>query len=296
MFSPLWVERLLRIPGTRRVKAHLLSQGHTEDEANVGAVMTGILFIFLGVVIFNSFIYGIIRNFFQGIWEYCSENPTDAMGVGIFGTLLFLAVLFQWLSRSDKKKNEKNQQIRRDRHKIEEKRAHIQKGATGNMEEIVRFYLGEKYPDIEIKSVHVVDMVPRVRFMVRRFNTELGGKVDKNYEMFRDTLFQDTLRVLEVAFSLAENIPAVIVDAMMSFISGKAKYYDGMVLSVKAQRDVFVHTQEKKLPPFKALTSFDLRYNDGMEVKPLPEDESKSARVIERIKENAPKLNIRYED
>jgi hypothetical protein len=32
-----------------------------------------------------------------------------------------------------------------------------------------------------------------------------------------------------------------------------------------------------------------------MEVKPLPEDESKTARVLERIKENAPRLDVRYE-
>jgi hypothetical protein len=82
---------------------------------------------------------------------------------------------------------------------------------------------------------------------------------------------------------------------MMNFISGKAKYYDGHVLSVKAQRDVFEHTRQKKLPPFKVLTSFDLRYNDGMEVKPMPEEESKTARLIERIKENAPRLDVRYE-
>jgi restriction endonuclease Mrr len=81
----------------------------------------------------------------------------------------------------------------------------------------------------------------------------------------------------------------------MKFISGNAKYYEGSVLSVKAQRDVFQHHREKKTVPFKTLTSFDLRYNDGMEVKPLPEEESKQARVLERIKENAPKLNVRYE-
>jgi restriction endonuclease Mrr len=296
MLSPLWTERLLKIPGARKVKAHLLQQGHTEDEANVGAVMVAGLVIFLLVILFNTFVFGIIRGFFQNAWGFCEENPVEAVLIGILGTMMLLAILFQYLRRSTKQQAEKNLQARRDRHKIEEKREHLRRGAMGNAEELFRFYLSEKYPDIEVKSVHMVDTVPRIRFQVRRFNTELGGKVDKNYELFRDGLFWDTLRVLEVAFFLSENIPAVIVDAMMSFISGKAKYYDGMVLSVKAQRNVFEHTQQNKVPPFKALTSFDLRYNDGMEVKAIPVEESKSARVIERIKENAPKLNIRYEE
>jgi hypothetical protein len=261
----------------------------------MGGVAAGGLVLFLAVILFNTFIYGIIRGFFQTVWDYCEEKPVDATGVAIFVTMLLLALFFQFLRRSSKQASDKDMQVRRDRHKIEEKRSYLKRGATGNIEEILRFYLSEKYPEIEIKSVHMVDMVPRVRFMVRRFNTELGGKVDKNYELFRDTLFQDTLHILEVVFFLSENIPAVIVDGLMSFISGKAKYYDGNVLSVKAQRDVFEHARLKNYPPFKILTSFDLRYNDGMEVKPLPEDENKTARIIERIKENAPKLDVRYE-
>jgi hypothetical protein len=290
-----WTERFLRIPGAKQVKTHLLKQGHNEDEANMGGVAAGGLVLFLTVILFNSFLYEIIREFFQNIWGYCEENPAEATGIAIFGTMMLLALLFRFLRHSHKQESDKKMQVRRDRHKIEEKREHLKRGATGNIEEILRFYLSEKFPEIEIKTVHMVDMVPRVRFVVRRFNTELGGKVDKNYELFRDTLFQDTLHILEVVFSLSENIPAVVVDAMMSFISGKAKYYDGNVLSVKAQRDVFEHARQKNYPPFKILTSFDLRYNDGMEVKPLPEDESKTARVLERIKENAPKLDVRYE-
>jgi len=295
MLSSFWVERFLKIPGAKQVKAHLLKQGHTEDEANMGAVVTAALIIFLTVILFNSFVYGVIRTFFQSLWDYCQQNPTEATGIGIFATLMFLALVFQFMGRTSAQKAQEQHRQRMDRHKIEEKRGHLHKGAMGNFEEIFRFYLSEKYPGIEVKSVQVVDMVPRIRFQVKRFNTELGGKVEANYQLFRDNLFADTLHILETAFFLSGNIPAVIVDAMMSFISGKAKYYDGAVLSVKAQRDVFEHTQKSQMTPFKALTSFDLRYNDGMEAQPLPQEESKSARVIERIKENAPKINVRYE-
>lgn len=295
MLSPLWTERLLKVPGARWVKAHLVGQGHTEAEANMGAVATAGLVLFLTVIIFNSFIYGIIRTFFQDLLSTAEANPVEATGAAIFGTLLLLAVIFRVLAYGTAKKAERAWQERRDRHVMDEKRAHLRKGAMGNLEELLRYFLSEKYPEIEIKTVHSVDAVPRVRFVVRRFNTELGGDVGKNYNLFRDTLFQETLRILETTFWLSESIPAVIVDGLMNFISGSAKYYEGTVLSVKAQRDVFEHTQAKSLPPFKALTSFDLRYHDGMEVKALPEEESKQARVLERIKENAPKLNVRYE-
>src|ERR1039458_9591265 len=257
MASSIWIQRLLKVPGAKKVKAYLLAQGHTEEEADAGGAAVSSLIIFLGIILFNTFIYGVIRGFFQDIWGYCVENPVEATGVAIFGSLMILALLFQLLKRSTDRKAEKNMQVRMDRHKIEEKREYLKRGAMGNFEEILRFYLGEKFPEIEVKSVHVVDMVPRVRFQVRRFNTESGGKVDKNYELFRDALFLDTLHILEVAFFLSDNIPAVVVDAMMNFISGKAKYYDGMVLSVKAQRDVFEHNQLKNVAPFKSLTSFD---------------------------------------
>ena len=295
MLSPLWTQRLLRIPGARLVKNHLQDQGHTEYEANLGGVIYAGLVLFLGVVLFNTFLFGIVRAFFQNLWVDAVENPVQALIVALFATLLLLALVFRFVTRASAEKAEREWQARRERHKLEEKRDYLRKGAMGNFEEIMRFYLSEKYPDIEMKVAHVVDTVPRIRFQVRRFNTELGGEVDKNYQLFRDKLFDDTLHVLETAFFLSENIPAVIVDASMNFISGKAKYYDGTVLSVKAQRDVFHQTRKEKLSPFKALTCFDLRYNDGMEVKPMPAEESKTARVIERIKENAPKLNIRYE-
>ncbi len=292
---PLWTERLLKLPGVKHFKSHMLKSGHTEEESNAGALAAGGLALFLAIIIFNTFIFGVIRGSFQNIWNYCQKNQNEAIGVAIFGTMMLLALLFQLLRSMSLKTAEKERGIRNIRHKIEEKRDYLKRGAMGNVEEILRFYLSEKYPEIEIKSVHMVDMIPRVRFMVRRFNTELGGEVDKNYELFRDTLFADTLHVLEVVFFLSENINVAIVDGMMNFISGKAKYYDGHVLSVKAQRDVFEHTREKKLAPFKVLTSFDLRYNDGMEVKPMPEEESKTAKVIERLMENAPRINVRYE-
>ncbi len=319
MLSPLWVERLLKIPGAKQVKNHLLEQGHTEEEANLGAVATAGLVILVMVVLFNSFIYGVIRSFFQNFLGYLRQDTAEAVGIGIFATTIFLAILFQYMRRVNTQKAEEQMRLRRERHMIEEKKDHLRRGAMGNFEEILKFYLSEKYPEVEVRSVHSVDMVPRIRFQSRRFTAEtsvgVGRKakdskdeqaiemtkqrylkdVDKNYQLFRENLFDDTLHVLETAFSLSDNIPAVIVDATMNFISGKAKYYEGVVLSVKAQRDVFQHVQKSHYPSFKALTSFDLRYNDGMETKPLPLEESKTARVIERIKENAPKLNIRYE-
>jgi hypothetical protein len=290
-----WKTLLLKVPGAKQAIAHLVQQGHTEQEAEMGGLAVAGLVILLLIVLFNSFIYGAIRTFYQNIWNYAESNPVEATGVGIFSTVIFLALFFQWLRRSADKKQAKAHEERRERHKIDEKRGYLRRGAMGNFEEIFRFYLAEKYPEIEVKSVHVIDTIPRIRFQTRRFNTELGGNVDSNFELFREALLTDTLHVIETTFFLSENIQYVIVDAMMNFINRKAKYYDGVVLSVKAQREVFLKLEIGKVHPFKVLSSFDFRYNDGMEVQPLPEEESKQAGLLEKLKQQAPQLNVRYE-
>ncbi len=296
MFSRLWTDRLLKIPGARQVKNHLEGQGHTVYEAEMGGVFFSGLVIFLMVILFDTFLYGVIRTFFNQFFQYCADNPIEATGIGIFSTVLFLAVVFQTLRKSSVQKAEKEMAHRMMRHKIDEKREFLRRGAMGNFEEVFRFQLEEKYPDVAIKTIHVVDAVPRIRFQVQRFNTEMGGEVNKNYQLFRDNLFGDTLHIIETAFAQSENIPFVIVDALMNFINRKAEYYDGVVMSVKAQKEVYNRIDKVKSPPFKILTSFDLRYNDGMEVEAMPQEESKNARIIEKIKENAPKLHVRYEE
>jgi hypothetical protein len=295
MLSTIWKERFLKVPGAKQVRDHLLKQGHTEAEAEFGGLIVSGTVIFLTFLLFQSFIFGMIKAFFDGLWASCVQNPEQAIVVGIFGTMFFLAVLFSILRKSSQKRQELHHAQRRDRHKLEEKRQYLKRGAMGNFEEILRFDLSEKHPEIEVKMAHVVDTTPRIQFQAKRFNTELGGKVDKNYQLFRDNLLLDTLHVIETVFNLSENIPVVIVDGMMNFISGNAKYYDGAVISVRVQRDVFNKMKREDVPPFKILSVFDLRYNDGMEVKPIPPEENKTARILERIKEKAPKVDIHYE-
>ena len=157
--------------------------------------------------------------------------------MGLLGSIVLLGLVFRILARKADRKTQAEQKDRTERHKIHEKHQHIHKGAMGNFEEVFRFKLAEKNPRIEVMTVHAVDSIPRIRFRVQRFNTELGGEVDKNYQLFRDTLFADTLLILETTFGISEVIPVVIVDAMMNFISRSAKYYDGAVLSVKAERE-----------------------------------------------------------
>ncbi len=296
MLSQQWKERLLKLPGALQVKRHLQGQGHTEAEAEAGGLITAGLVLFLGVLVFNSFLIGMVMTFFNSLWAAAVENPAQGVLVGLLGTMAFLGILFRFARINTEKKEERKYQERRERHLMEEKRQHLRRGAVGNFEEIFRFYLAEKYPDIEVKSCNVVDTTPRIRFAAKRFNTELGGDVGKNYDIFRDRLTEDTLHILETAFGLSETFQSVIVDALMNFIDRSAKYYEGTVLSLKADRRVFEHATKGKVTPFKVLTSFDLRYHDGMEVQRLPEEESKTSRVIERIKEKAPKLEIRYEE
>jgi hypothetical protein len=288
------IERLQKIPGAKQVKNHLLKQGHTEQEATAGALAMAGLVIFLMVLLFNSFLFAIIKAFFANIWDYFAKNPTDATGIGIFGTVIFLGILFQFMNRATAKKKELHDQERMKHHRIGEKQQYIKKGAMGNYEEVFRYRLAEKYPEIEIKSVHVINTTPRIRFQAKRFNTELGGDVNTNYKLFREALFADILHIMETVFGMSENIPALIVDAMMNFISRSAKYYDGVVLSVRAQRNVFERLDLKKGNPFKLLSTFELHYNDGMEVQPIPGEEDKTAAVLEKIKEKAPKVDVFY--
>ena len=184
---------------------------------------------------------------------------------------------------------------RHKQHKLEEKRQYLRKGAMGNFGEVFRFYAAQKIPGLEIKTIHVIDTVPRVRFMAKRFNTAMGGDVDANFKLFRETLLAETAAVVDLVFELSESIPAVIVDGMMPFIGHNAKFYDGSVLSVKATREIYDQLDKAKKSPFRILSSFDFRYNDGMEVKPIPEGENKTARLLEKLRESAPKLNVRYE-
>ncbi len=290
-----WKNILLKSPGAKQAKAHLIRQGHSESEANLGGLAVGVLFFLLLIILFNSFLFGIMIAFSKDLWNYCRENTVEATGIGIFGTVIFLAILFRSLETRSVKLKEQDLESRRKRHQLDEKRQYIRKGAMGNFEEVFCFFLSEKYPDIEIKSIHTIDLTPRIRFAARKFIPEKDTDVNKNFQLFREALFKDSLSLIDMCFGISENIPSVIVDAMMSFIDRKAKYYDGTVLSVKAKRETFKGLVLGKTSPFKALTSFDLRYNDGMEVQPLPEDVSKQARVIEKLIEKAPKINVFYE-
>jgi hypothetical protein len=295
MFSPEWKERLLKAPGAGWVISHLKDQGHTQQEAEAGGLLMAGLVIFVFVLLLNSFILGMIRGFFSGVWDFIGQNPMDAVGLGFFMTVLFLGLLFKMSGHREDKAAADKITVRQQQALLISRKESLSRGAMGHFDEVLRTTLKEKYPEIAVKSIHVVDTVPRIRFTARMFRAEMGGDVSGNYKLFRDSLLKDTARVLEAGFSISENVPAIIVDAMMNFISGKAKFYDGAVLSVKATRDIFRQTSFTDSNLLKGLAAFDLRYNDGMEVDPLPEEESKNARVLERIKAQAPRLEVRYE-
>ncbi len=293
-FDPIKA-RLLRLPGAKQVKEMLIQQGHTEAEAEMGGLAMAGLIVFLIILLFNSFLIGVIHVFFNNLWAAAQENPTQATFVGFGVTIVFLGMFFSLMRRKEDEKKKEEMDARRKQHQLEEKRQFLRKGAMGNFEEVFRYYALKKIPDLDIKTIHVIDTVPRIRFTAKRFNTELGGDVDGNFQRFREKLLVETAAVVDLVFELSESIPAVIVDGMMQFINRGAKYYDGPVLSLKATREVYIQLDRTKKSPFKILSSFDFRYNDGMEVEPIPEGENKTARLIEKLRENAPKLNVRYE-
>jgi len=289
-------QNLVKLPGASHVKRHLLAQGHTEREARVGALGVAVLLILLTVLLFNAFVWGALVSLFSGAWHGLMREGNEDQAVLLFAGLsvLFVSILLLFLNRETQKKEEVQRRDRFAQQRLDEKRAHLARGAMGNFEELFRHELTLKRPDLEVRSVHTVDAVPRVRFKAYRPTTAFGGKVGKSYEDFRNRLFGDVLGSLEVAFRLSPNIPFVIVDALMEFINRKAEYYEGTVLSVRAQKEAF-EKRDPKASPFKVLITFDLRYKDGMEIQPIAEEESKQARVIERIRQGAPVLNVRYE-
>ncbi len=295
MLPSEWKERLLKTPGAQWVVRHLTDQGHTPQEAEAGGLLMAGLVLFVFVMMLNSFILGMIRGFFSEVWDFIGQNPMDAVGLGFFVTVLFLGVLFKMAGHREEKAASDKITARQQQALIISRKESLARGAMGHFDELLRLALKEKYPEVAIKSIHVVDTVPRIKFAARMFRAEMGGDVNGNYKLFRDSLLRDTAHILETGFSISENVPAIIVDAMMNFISGKAKFYDGAVLSVRATRDIYrqVHLTDANL--LKGLAVFDLRYNDGMEVEAFPEEESKNARILERIKAQAPRLEVRYE-
>jgi hypothetical protein len=295
MLSSEWKERLLKTPGALWVVRHLNDQGHTPGEAEAGGLLMAGLVLFIFVMMLNSFILAMIRGFFSEVWESIGQNPMDAVGLGFFVTVLFLGVLFKMAGQREEKVAADKITVRQQQALLISRKESLARGAMGHFDDLLRMALKEKYPEVTVNSIHVVDTVPRIKFAARMFRAEMGGDVSGNYKLFRDSLLRDTAHILEIGFSISENVPAIIVDGMMSFITGKAKFYDGAVLSVKATREIYrqVHLTDSNL--LKGLSVFDLRYNDGMEVEAFPEEESKNARILERIKAQAPRLEVRYE-
>src|ERR1019366_1059936 len=108
MLSKEWKDRLLKIPGSRQVKEHLLKQGHTEFEAEVGGLFTSFTMLIVLVVLVNSFIFGLIKQFFNSLWVSCTENQSQAILLGLLSTFLFLSLLFLFLRKRSEKKAEKH--------------------------------------------------------------------------------------------------------------------------------------------------------------------------------------------
>src|SRR5262245_36253322 len=107
MLPQQWKDRLLKIPGAPQVRKHLLAQGHTEAEAEAGGLIVSGLVLFLGVILFNSFLIGMVRTFFSTLWAEALENPAQGVLVGLLGTMAFLGLLFRFSRQASEKKAEK---------------------------------------------------------------------------------------------------------------------------------------------------------------------------------------------
>jgi hypothetical protein len=295
MIPPTLREKLKRLPFARRVERHLLGGGHTAREAEAGALLVAGLDILLFVVLLNTFAWGLLLSLTKDVSAFMKSHPAESVLAGFLLAILLVSLVFRFMKGEEDRRAEEERQARRQETALAGKRDAVRRGAMSAFEEVFRSDLARKRPDVQLLSVTVVDTTPRIRFRMARFVTEKGGDVDANYRLFREKLFGDSLALVRIAFELSPNIPAVGVDAVFNFISRKAQFYDGAVLSVKATREVYRTLDLENTPAFKALNAFDLRYNDGLEVEAHPEEVSKSAQVLERLHRSLPRVEIRYD-
>jgi hypothetical protein len=94
---------------------------------------------------------------------------------------------------------------------------------------------------------------------------------------------------------VAPNALIVTVDALLNYINRKAQYYDGAVLSLRARREAWQTLDFSQADSFQLLSAMEVRFNDGSEVEPHPDLESRHYKVIERLRAEGPKFKLQYD-
>ncbi len=289
-----WKSRMLRLPLAGKTVQYFMSQGHPQEEAEVGGLVVAGLWVFLAIVAFNSFLFGFLRAFFGGIFDSLMADPFEATVVGLLVTLLILALWFKAMGKKEAETKAVARQDFRDKERLKEKIAAVQRGAMGHFQEALTETLRQSHPQIALKRVNVTDTNPRIQFMARKKTAESGGRVDQAYMIFRERLFEDVRDILSAAFEVAPNARIVTVDGLLNFINKKAQYYDGPVVSLRAERQLWTNLDLTQPDAFRCLSPLEIAYHDGMEVQPLPELESQSHKVLEKLRANMNKVDIQY--
>jgi hypothetical protein len=287
-------DKLLLLPLVDRVVQHLKDQGHTDTESEVGGIVFACLEVALVVLLFNTFLLGLLHAIFDDFARWFHENPFQVLLVALLVTMLVLAVWFRVMGKREEARRKDTLRDFREKERLRSKIESVRRGAMGDFKEAFEGVLRQKRPDLLVQSVFLSDASPRIRFHARKRNTQ-GGSLDKSYLAFRDDLFDDTRQVIATAFEVAPNAPIVTVDALLNFINRRAQFVDGPVLSVRARREVWQSLDPASMDPFQAVSALEVRYNDGSEVEPHPDLESRHQKVIERLRAEGPKLDLRYD-
>jgi hypothetical protein len=108
--------RLLRLPGASHAKEMMIKQGHTEAEAEAGGLLAAGLIVFLAILLFNTFLVGMIRVYFNNFWTYAQENPAPAAFIAFLGTVIFVGVFLRFASQKEEKKKKEDFEARQRRH------------------------------------------------------------------------------------------------------------------------------------------------------------------------------------
>jgi hypothetical protein len=293
--STAWKDRLFKVPLALRAVHHLKAQGHTDSEAEAGGIVVALGVLGIGVLVFQTFLLGILRSFFFGIFGGILRDPVQMIIVGLLTTMAFLGLMFRFLGHREVERRSLEMKDFREKERLKERVEAVQRGAMGHFREAFEGMLKERHPRLLVQSVHVTDTHPRIRFHARKKEAGPGSGTDKSYLLFRERLFEDTRDVIETAFETAPNAPQVTVDALLNFINRKAQFYDGPVLSVRAKREVWKSLDISQPDAFRLLSALEIRYNDGAEVQPHPEIEGRSHLVLERLKREMPQVKIRYD-
>lgn len=278
-----WKNALDRLPGRKRLQEHFIKAGHTAKEAAVGSAF----FALLGLTAGAFFVFWLLRRLFRPLFDawrvWAARYPSYAvLSVFFFGALFFLGFSF-WRRKQEKAREQKEREHRKRHQLFQQKKEALLRGALGVFPEVYHWELSGRFPEIPKPAVHVAGTAVAVRVKARTFPG------DERRKKFRAVLFQDAWELLNLIFEIAPNVSQGTVCLLYDYIDRAARFYEGAVLSVRAQKPQWEAVKrEISADSFQNLARLDLRYDETREIEPHPLPEDPTQRLIDRLRREQP--------